>query len=189
MGGQIVVRSRVGVGTAFLFTIRCRLPANPQSAEVAEGVSRLAKANSNSLASFHNLQAGMLLAPPSEKAPLGSPLWVEAGGGGALQEGRGKIRILLAEDNKVNVMVALSMLKRLGLEADVACHGGEAIEAIKAKSYDLVGHRKRVTAAWGLGLVLGGRVESERCGCGAGADGHLHACHGRDGGDKEGAQL
>lgn len=144
MGGQIVVRSRVGVGTTFLFTIRCRLLSSPPSAEVVEGVSRLAKANSDSLARFRKLQAGMLLAPPSEKAPLGSPLWVEAGKGGAgtspgaVQEGGRKIRILLVEDNKVNVMVALSMLKRLGLEADVAYHGGEAIEAIKAKSYDLV---------------------------------------------------
>lgn len=46
--------------------------------------------------------------------------------------------LLLAEDNKVNVMVALSMLKKLGLSADVACNGMEAIKALQGKHYDLV---------------------------------------------------
>lgn len=39
---------------------------------------------------------------------------------------------------KVNVMVALSMLKKLGLSADVAYNGMEAIKAVQAKDYDLV---------------------------------------------------
>lgn len=39
---------------------------------------------------------------------------------------------------KVNVMVALSMLKKLGLSADVAYNGMEAIKALQAKHYDLV---------------------------------------------------
>jgi CheY-like chemotaxis protein len=46
--------------------------------------------------------------------------------------------LLLAEDNKVNVMVAMSMLKRLGLAADVAYNGLEAIKALQTKCYDLV---------------------------------------------------
>lgn len=39
---------------------------------------------------------------------------------------------------KVNVMVALSMLKKLGLSADVASNGMEAIKAMQTKHYDLV---------------------------------------------------
>lgn len=35
-------------------------------------------------------------------------------------------------------MVALSMLKKLGLGADVAYNGLEAIKALQAKYYDLV---------------------------------------------------
>ena len=35
-------------------------------------------------------------------------------------------------------MVALSMLKKLGLSADVAYNGMEAIKALQAKHYDLV---------------------------------------------------
>lgn len=35
-------------------------------------------------------------------------------------------------------MVALSMLKKLGLSADVAYNGMEAIKAMQTKRYDLV---------------------------------------------------
>ncbi|EFJ14138.1 pseudo response regulator [Selaginella moellendorffii] len=47
-------------------------------------------------------------------------------------------RILLAEDNKVNVMVAISMLKRLGFTAQVVANGVEALEAMRKDKYDLV---------------------------------------------------
>lgn len=47
-------------------------------------------------------------------------------------------RILLAEDNKVNVMVAQSMLKRLGHKLEVASNGADALQALQQKSYDLI---------------------------------------------------
>jgi PAS domain S-box-containing protein len=46
--------------------------------------------------------------------------------------------ILLVEDNVVNQQVALGMLKKLGLNADVVNNGLEAIEAFKSPEYDLV---------------------------------------------------
>ena len=48
------------------------------------------------------------------------------------------LRILLAEDNKVNQIVAKRMLERLGYRADVAGNGVEAIEAMERQIYDLV---------------------------------------------------
>jgi PAS domain S-box-containing protein len=47
-------------------------------------------------------------------------------------------RVLLAEDNAVNQKVALSMLTRLGLRADLAGNGKEAIEALERQRYDVV---------------------------------------------------
>ncbi len=48
------------------------------------------------------------------------------------------IGILLAEDNAVNQKVALSMLRRLGLRADVADNGDLAIQRMAEKDYDLI---------------------------------------------------
>ncbi|XP_010453108.1 PREDICTED: histidine kinase 5 [Camelina sativa] len=49
-----------------------------------------------------------------------------------------KPKILLVEDNKINIMVAKSMMKQLGHTMDIANNGVEAINAINRSSYDLV---------------------------------------------------
>jgi PAS domain S-box-containing protein len=47
-------------------------------------------------------------------------------------------RILLAEDNPVNVDVATMILEGAGYEVDVAADGVEAVDAIRRRRYDLV---------------------------------------------------
>jgi len=47
-------------------------------------------------------------------------------------------RVLLAEDNKINQLVASKMLGRLGLLVDVANDGKEAIECLQNQTYDIV---------------------------------------------------
>ncbi|MCG9714060.1 ATP-binding protein [Shewanella insulae] len=44
-----------------------------------------------------------------------------------------KPKVLVVEDNKVNQMVALGMLQQLGVEADVAGNGREALEVLSAQ--------------------------------------------------------
>ena len=51
---------------------------------------------------------------------------------------RNKVRLLLAEDNPVNQMVAVSLLKKQNYQADVVSNGLEAVEALEKKDYDLV---------------------------------------------------
>lgn len=48
------------------------------------------------------------------------------------------LKILLAEGNKVNQMVALSVLKKIGCSADVANDGLEVLEALDKTQYDLI---------------------------------------------------
>jgi hypothetical protein len=48
------------------------------------------------------------------------------------------LAVLVAEDDPVNRMVALHMLRRLGVEADVATDGVEALAATEGRAYDLV---------------------------------------------------
>jgi len=47
-------------------------------------------------------------------------------------------RVLLVEDNKVNQMVALGLLKLLGLEVTVVDDGQKAVEAVSQQDFDLV---------------------------------------------------
>ncbi|MDG1751850.1 MAG: transporter substrate-binding domain-containing protein [Thalassotalea sp.] len=55
------------------------------------------------------------------------------------QEDRFKdINVLIAEDNLVNVKVLTSQLSRLGIEADVAYDGLEALKLYQEKSYQLI---------------------------------------------------
>ncbi len=46
--------------------------------------------------------------------------------------------ILLVEDNKMNQLVGSKVLAKLGYAFDVANHGGEAVSAVQARTYDAV---------------------------------------------------
>lgn len=47
-------------------------------------------------------------------------------------------KILLVEDNKINVMVTRTMMKQLGHSIDVVNNGVEAVRAVQSCSYDLI---------------------------------------------------
>lgn len=49
-----------------------------------------------------------------------------------------KLKILLAEDNPINVKLVMSLLQDYEIEADVAENGKEAVEKVKNNYYDLV---------------------------------------------------
>ena len=46
--------------------------------------------------------------------------------------------ILVAEDNRINQMVALGLLRKLGYAADVAPNGLAVLEAMKRHPYDII---------------------------------------------------
>lgn len=49
-----------------------------------------------------------------------------------------ELKILLAEDNKVNQMVAINLLKKLGYSATLAVNGVEVLKALNEAPYDLI---------------------------------------------------
>ncbi|HEX4141191.1 MAG TPA: response regulator [Candidatus Methylacidiphilales bacterium] len=49
-----------------------------------------------------------------------------------------EIRILVAEDNRVNQMVALNILQKLGYSAKLAINGREVLKALEEAPYDLI---------------------------------------------------
>jgi CheY-like chemotaxis protein len=48
------------------------------------------------------------------------------------------MKVLLAEDNAVNQLVARKLLAKLGIEVEIATNGEEAIEALRGTRFDLV---------------------------------------------------
>ena len=48
------------------------------------------------------------------------------------------LRILIVEDNEVNLLVSLSMLRQLGYEAETARNGREALASLETRTFDLV---------------------------------------------------
>jgi len=66
--------------------------------------------------------------PPQEShtaRPLGRPTLAD-------------LRILLVEDNAVNQMLAMSMLRKLGASAELAQDGQECVDKVRSGDYDLV---------------------------------------------------
>jgi len=48
------------------------------------------------------------------------------------------LRILLAEDNKINQIVTLRMLNKLGYKGDVVANGIEVLQTLELKTYDVI---------------------------------------------------
>ncbi len=83
------------------------------------------------------------LTKPIKAAALREVVAVVLGAAPAVEElpptpAGGRLRLLLAEDNVVNQKVATLMLERLGQRPDVVGDGQEALEAVRARPYDLV---------------------------------------------------
>jgi CheY-like chemotaxis protein len=111
MGGHILADSEVGKGTTFTLV----MPA------------KLGDRNSNDSSAIEiNLKSTLELNYDPEdfsKSKLREPK---------------DLKILLAEDNLINQIVALRILGRMGYEADIANDGLEVLEILKSKHYDLI---------------------------------------------------
>jgi signal transduction histidine kinase/CheY-like chemotaxis protein len=107
MGGAISIRSEPGVGTTVSFTCRFRVDMEAEAKRVCD------------------LSAKKPKAPPKAKKT-----------GVALDEVLRGHRVLLVEDNEVNVLVARSLMQKMGLIVTVAENGEVALEKLKDAQTD-----------------------------------------------------
>jgi CheY-like chemotaxis protein len=48
------------------------------------------------------------------------------------------MRVLVVDDHPINRLIALQLLKKLGVKATAVNHGGEAVQAVETENYNLV---------------------------------------------------
>lgn len=109
MGGNISVESRPGHGSRFSFSVRLLKPSQTGNAPLVK------PSRQNDLAYQHRSTS-----LTDEGRPVGS------------------IRILLAEDNPINQLVATRLMGKKGLHVDAVTNGYEVLKALETQSYDLL---------------------------------------------------
>jgi signal transduction histidine kinase/DNA-binding response OmpR family regulator len=77
-------------------------------------------------------------AVPAAVAPAAPPLTALSASPAPAPRARKRRKVLLAEDNPVNVEVASAMLEGLGLDVSRACNGEEALHSVQSGDFDLV---------------------------------------------------
>lgn len=109
LGGQISVQSTPGQGSSFSFDIQCQPASAPLAADPA-----IEPPATNTSSSATNLAR-----PPQQgTAP--------------------RFRVLVAEDNRTNQMVAAGMLALNDCSCVFACDGAEAVRAAQREPFDLI---------------------------------------------------
>ena len=116
MGGDVWIESDYGKGTKITFTLKLDLQKNQQ----------LYKAKN--LSENYEIQVENTVTKTKQKVPVTEDIKIL----------RGKHKILLAEDNKINQKVAVRILNDAGFSCDTVLNGLEALKAIQEKNYSLI---------------------------------------------------
>lgn len=144
MGGQIGVESTEGQGSTFWFTVK--LDAAPEGVGKAQP-ERPTDADARAAPTAINTTAPVVATPPAavpepppaEPAePAAQPHDVDAPPSAPQAPRSRGVRILVAEDNKVNQALITALLLRAGYDMDLVPNGKLAVEAMCDGDYQLV---------------------------------------------------
>jgi CheY-like chemotaxis protein/anti-sigma regulatory factor (Ser/Thr protein kinase) len=143
MSGEIMIESQPEKGSCFSFTACFDRPPATESGDraAAPAVSappvREAVLKSEAVKTDRKKPENECGAASSEACHSQRAARVEKKAG-FFQRGEGPLRILVVEDNEVNQFVVLSQLEKIGISADVAVDGIDALEKIAAADYQMV---------------------------------------------------
>jgi len=111
MGGGVHVESTPGFGSAFHFTIQAQVPESAAA------------------------PAPIMPLPVEQRPPAPAPRDDEPIR--ASEPAPNGLRVLLVEDNRVNQVLAMALLKKSGCVVRLAQDGCRALEALRAEEFDL----------------------------------------------------
>jgi CheY-like chemotaxis protein len=146
-GGEIGVASERGVGSTFAFYVRARkVPSDLDDSSVTQKMSTLRRNSSNSAVIMESRRgsSGKSVGRSNttesihrRKSPNTS---TESPMSAPVQPTRpsldfSKTKVLIVEDNLVNQRVLQKQLKNVGFMVEVANHGGEALDVLKASHF------------------------------------------------------
>jgi CheY-like chemotaxis protein len=141
-GGEIGVSSERGVGSTFAFFVKARkIDGITVDTPIAATINSLKRHSSNSAVTLDSRKNSSWktvhrsnttaqkkiprsVIPPSSP----SPLWSSS-------LDRGKLKVLIVEDNLVNQRVLQKQLTNLGFMTELANHGGEALDYLKTSTF------------------------------------------------------
>jgi len=144
MGGRLSVQTSQGVGSDFSFTLPFRIAQVDHEYEDA-----LRTESSDTFRARASAEYATSPEPPSQPQPQSpaaedvarereTPPRAPAPTGKLAEARFQSLTILLAEDNKINQLVAQRMLREFGCEVEVASDGEEALAVARDRHFDII---------------------------------------------------
>jgi CheY-like chemotaxis protein len=142
-GGEIGVASERGIGSTFAFYIKARrLEDMPENTPIAATVNSLRRSSSNTNATSFTVEnrrhaGGMSVYRSNTKGRMrrASAIATSPSVPSTSTLDYSKLKALIVEDNLVNQRVLQKQLRNIGFDAEVANHGGEALEILKTSRF------------------------------------------------------